>query len=64
MDVESLANWNKAAMEIWESFAPIRELIKEHPELKEPIIEVVGKFATKCFGSNFQGPKGELWENT
>ena len=59
MDDESLVNWNRQAMKVWDSFEPIRKFVKEYPEFKEPFIEAFGAYATGIFGSEFKGPKGE-----
>lgn len=61
MDDESLANYNAWANRLWESFADIRELIKNHPELKEPEL---GKAMIEIFRGNWEGPKFNTGEQS
>jgi hypothetical protein len=37
----------------WESAEPLRVFIEEHPEFREPIIEVLGEALTQSFAGNF-----------
>jgi len=56
MDDESLANLEAWSMRLYDSFAPVRELIEQHPELKEPIVEAIAEAMSASFRPMFYGP--------
>jgi hypothetical protein len=55
MDDESLKNHLAWAKKLYDSFQPVRDLITEHPELKEPIVEIIGKAMGKAMTQSFAG---------
>jgi hypothetical protein len=64
MDDESLKNLTTWSMKLYESFAPVREFIKEHPETKDEIVATVAKVMTNSFASNFYGSEEEILGRT
>ena len=57
MDDESLKNLRAFSMKLYDSFEPVRQIIAECPELREPIIEALGKAMTQEFAGDFYGSK-------
>ena len=43
-------------MKFYDDMAPLRELIAEYPELKDEIVNELGKALTNSFAGNFNGP--------
>lgn len=56
MDDDSLKNMHDWSMKLYDSFQPVRDMIAEYPELREPIVEAIAEVATKSFSANFYGP--------
>lgn len=51
--LEGLRRWS---IKLYDDFAPVRELIGQFPELKEPIVQAIGEAMTQSFASNFYEP--------
>jgi hypothetical protein len=58
MDDDSIKAMHNLSMKLYDDCAPIRELIKEMPEIKEPIIKALGKVLTQVFAGDFYSGKG------
>lgn len=56
MDDESLKNLQAAGMKLYDDFEPVRQFIKEHPDMKDVIIEYIGRVMTQSFAADFYGP--------
>ena len=53
MDDESLKNLTYWSMRMYDSCQPLRDIIAEFPELREPIVEALGRGMTQAFAGNF-----------
>jgi len=56
MDDNSLVNMRAWSLKLYDDFEPVRALIKEFPELKDPIVQAIGEVMTESFRANFEGP--------
>ena len=56
MDDDSLKNLAAWSMKLYDSFEPVRQFIKEHPETKDVIVKAIADTMTNSFAANFYGP--------
>jgi hypothetical protein len=56
MDDESLKNLRAWSMKLYDDFEPVRALIRDHPEMRDEIVKIIGERMTNSFADNFYGP--------
>lgn len=56
MDNDSLENYNKLMIKLYDDFQPIRDMITNFPELKQPIVKFIADVLNEQSRKNFYGP--------
>ena len=46
---------HRFSMKLYDAFQPVRDILEEFPELKNPLVDELGKAMTQAFASNFYG---------
>lgn len=55
--MDALETTRQWSMKLYDDFAPVRALIEERPELREPIVKAVAEVMNNFLLPNFYGPQ-------
>jgi hypothetical protein len=52
-----MCNTRRWSLKFYDAFQPLRDIIANHPELEQPLVETLGKAMTNAFADSFYGGK-------